>query len=1042
MSLTHQTTAPRALCLSSCNLRTSTTTRRSRYIIARSFWWGRHGYCQKYTSNLRHGPSLCKTQQFVSGRQSSRAKASPSGQIKKDPIYQYTVSHGWRLLSSWGKSSSSKPSPVWESTTERKPDAVEREYAHTNAKTWARNERLKRQVEEDPFGVLFGGRAAERAWYPWHWSAKSCKTSQKPNSSWSTSSELTEENVSGSNNTSLRGTTGSDKRAPESIHDPEVEEYVYDPISMRRVPKSTHRANSSSAEKSSVEKSSANKSQSTTKASTAPDAKAPSSPARTPARKIESSLDRHLRKGSSPNGPAVESEVSEPQAAKVGDRSEDLETLRAGDIRAAFARLKEDFVEREKTLQEQTDKRRQSMQETFEKRMNEIEAEFTKETSGSGPQSQPSSTTPQGPQSTEEHRERGTALRHACEEQEKADALTAQRHKKQEADSKLALEIEVQKAAMDAHESQRSKAIISDNGNSSASLGEGDLNAQVLQFATSERWYKKPAPHALARERASLVKREEQKARDRALVREIRDAYETSYGIIDTKHRQGPILTSQQSKIYEDISPAHSAPQPANSHPELSEPPSSSAVHSEADSVVVRSNLTSVQHIAVTQPNYSPVKVHPLLQHCLELALVAETNLWNILECMQSIYLSASPQVNKARVSKLSARLVDNSGKMQADLQALAISNFDVACRNIWDRQAHSRSNLETLLARRRILRDVIGSCSEQHSNGKPVPIPKEETGTDYVVPTKPEKQVYKILALSFDTHKVTSATTSSSLYESSTPPKSAASILSHLSHPASFIPHIEALQHTDFELVAGSRNMLVYKQISVEPVQSKSSDLKSSDPKREPSTSSNSEQIKSTEDILVNETRIPQSKETAIPISSSQSGSPSIRITVNSPSGSIVKIDSMSVTVTEQVPFKDTPASGDPTTAKEASSSTTVQSLDLANTESPKRPHVKEKSLPEENLFDNLDMAETSDKAPREGPVTQRRRRRGLWKRFRRLVVRSFLLGGLCYFAGCFSVWYQKRKEAQERAEKSKAIFHGNECAERSLSSERTARR
>ena len=79
---------------------------------------------------------------------------------------------------------------------------------------------------------------------------------------------------------------------------------------------------------------------------------------------------------------------------------------------------------------------------------------------------------------------------------------------------------------------------------------------------------------------------------------------------------------------------------------------------------------------------------------------------------------------------------------------------------------------------------------------------------------SKPSRNTYKILALNHGTHEVTSVTTTSSLHEASSLPRSASAILSHLSHPASFISHLEALEGTDFELIAGNRNMLLYKKM------------------------------------------------------------------------------------------------------------------------------------------------------------------------------------------------------------------------------------
>ena len=1011
MSLTHQSTASKALCLSSYNSRSSAITNQHRISGSRSFW-GRHGYGQKCSSNLRYGPSSCKTQQLGGSRQSPRAKASSLDEIKRDPIYQYSVTQGWRLLSSWGKSTPSSSSPRWESSP---ADAEGRESALSATDTRARRERLQRRIEQDPFAILFGGRAAERAWYPWYWSAGSFQTSQKPNPSQSTDNKLIQESLSESFNASSRGAIGGDKGPSASTHNTELEEYVYDPISMRKIPKSSRQVASAPLEKHAINKMPTIKSRLTTNGSSAPDDTQASSTMTSKAvKKVESSMDRHVRKFNSPCNSSAEPKVSNPQTTKTGEHPENLESLRPRDIRAAFERLRKDFVEKEKALQEQTDKRRQSMQQAFEKRMEEIEIEFTKESSKSRSNSQLSSAATPETSKASQQDEQDAILRLTREEERKAGALAAEIRKKQDANAKLDSEIDAHKAAMDAHESQRSKVSGSDHGSSLVPLGEGDMSAQVLQYTKSERWYKNQAPHALAKKRSVIAEQEGRKARDRELVREIRDIYESAYGIIDTKHQQGPISVPQQDKVYEDGSSNYVSPQVVSPHLQFSGSPLPSAGCSEGDKVKPEGDLIPPPPVTTTRrPAYMPVKAHPLFESCLKLAWALETNLWAILACMHHFYLN-SLQIDRARASRLLARLVDNDGKIQADMQALAISDLDLRCLKAWHRQLHSRMDPEKFSSKRKILSDILGLPGKQILDKGPMPSPREGMGRN--TPVKSERQLYKILALNFDTHAVTTATTSSSLYESSRPPKSAASILSHLSHPASFIPHIEALQHTNFELVAGSRSMLVYKEISFETPSSSHGKQEISGPRYEsPSSSNQSEQTRPTEGILDNGTKVSQSREAPNQKSSPQSCGSSIRITVNSPSGGTVKIPSISVSGSEQALTDYTSASGGPQT------STPTKSLDHIDTKPPSSSHVSEKPLSEVTLLDDPEPAQSNDKILREGAGSPRRRRRGFWKRFKRFVARSFILGGLCYFAGSFSVWYQKRKEALEREEKGR---------------------
>ncbi|KAL9088176.1 MAG: hypothetical protein Q9165_006303 [Trypethelium subeluteriae] len=121
------------------------------------------------------------------------------------------------------------------------------------------------------------------------------------------------------------------------------------------------------------------------------------------------------------------------------------------------------------------------------------------------------------------------------------------------ADRRLSEEVEATKAAMQAHEMAYHSREPRKSGSPEAAAssgeqrhpnegicmqqGEGDMCADVVKFAGYDRWYKKPAPHALIAEEKNRA----QKEGDLALARDIRRIYESHYGIIDTEHRQRPL---------------------------------------------------------------------------------------------------------------------------------------------------------------------------------------------------------------------------------------------------------------------------------------------------------------------------------------------------------------------------------------------------------------------------------------------------------------------------------------------------------------------
>ena len=78
--------------------------------------------------------------------------------------------------------------------------------------------------------------------------------------------------------------------------------------------------------------------------------------------------------------------------------------------------------------------------------------------------------------------------------------------------------------------------------------GEGDMASNVHEFAGRDRWYKRKAPHAMDAKDAEMDAKLQKLASDRALIREIRDIYEDTYGTIDTRHRQGDVITTSRTE--------------------------------------------------------------------------------------------------------------------------------------------------------------------------------------------------------------------------------------------------------------------------------------------------------------------------------------------------------------------------------------------------------------------------------------------------------------------------------------------------------------
>ena len=100
----------------------------------------------------------------------------------------------------------------------------------------------------------------------------------------------------------------------------------------------------------------------------------------------------------------------------------------------------------------------------------------------------------------------------------------------------LMQEVALQKAKMEALESKPKTRSVPTATSPTVGMvaGEGDMATNVHEFANRGSWFKQKLPSASRED----IEKAERLKRDGALVKEIREAYEETYGIIDTNHRQ------------------------------------------------------------------------------------------------------------------------------------------------------------------------------------------------------------------------------------------------------------------------------------------------------------------------------------------------------------------------------------------------------------------------------------------------------------------------------------------------------------------------
>ncbi|KAL9046205.1 MAG: hypothetical protein Q9214_000903 [Letrouitia sp. 1 TL-2023] len=212
-----------------------------------------------------------------------------------------------------------------------------------------------------------------------------------------------------------------------------------------------------------------------------------------PPQKMQSALDRQIIKENPPKirykeAPGLRYDIKE-------NRADDVDLLRASDVRASRAR---NFL---RDSNKQKEERRDRLEADFNTRRQEQENQMKEIL--------------------------------AIKRRQKLD-------KEEQKHNKISVahdnEIQAHKAAMEAFETGEvvHRPANQSTSEHNAQPGEGDMAMNVHEFVGRDRWYKRKAPHAIGRAEKKAI----QAAKDRSLVREIREIYEDAYGLIDTKHRQ------------------------------------------------------------------------------------------------------------------------------------------------------------------------------------------------------------------------------------------------------------------------------------------------------------------------------------------------------------------------------------------------------------------------------------------------------------------------------------------------------------------------
>ncbi len=359
-------------------------------------------------------------------------------------------------------------------------------------------------------------------------------------------------------------------------------------------------------------------------------------------------------------------------------------------------------------------------------------------------------------------------------------------------------EIKTQKVAMEAMEMRSSDRTTSSAktksiGNNDAEKpaprrlqsflqGEGDMASNVHEFAGRDRWYKRKAPHAMDAKDAEMDAKLQRLATDRALIREIRNIYEDTYGTIDTKHRQSHVLSSSPTKKPDQ--PIRSSSGRVDSHAQL--PSSAGGIIETSKGLELPETLVIIQklfgHLREAQ---SAIEDYPCQEDQASDLKNQDTTSRTITESAMQIIITAS---QLARIGR--------SGMI-------------------------SRGSIKATAASR----------SEQPLVNRPRPTATPEC-TNLEIQNATELNTYCILAYDSVAESVKSVECSTlapfSKEESLLPSEA----LARLSNPGNFLSHVISLVEKGYKPVSGTSDILVFKKRATPP---DSAETKKPDARKEP---------------------------------------------------------------------------------------------------------------------------------------------------------------------------------------------------------------
>ena len=298
--------------------------------------------------------------------------------------------------------------------------------------------------------------------------------------------------------------------------------------------------------------------------------------------------------------------------------------------------------------------------------------------------------------------------------------------------------------------------------------GEGDMASNVHEFAGRDRWYKRKAPHAMDAKDVEMDTKLKKFATDRALIREVREIYEDTYGTIDTKHRQNQDISVPI--IERSSQPIISSSGMADRHTQL---PSSAASTTESSRDLDESQSSDA--LEIIQKLFGQLReAQSIIQDCqINRALSPSDPNNNIFEAPSAFEKSVNQIV---RTSGQLARIRPGGMIDQGSIEAATVAN------------------------------------SKKPTINRPLPTTAPKS-TKLEAQRATKLNTYCILAYDSATEKVKSAEATTLAPFSKEEVLLPLDALNRLSNPGKFLPQVMSLGDKGYEPVSGTSNILVFKK-------------------------------------------------------------------------------------------------------------------------------------------------------------------------------------------------------------------------------------